>query len=218
MNEVALSACVSGAAVGPVVAPATSYARSTQETNWTELVDKIQAGDPAGLEELYNTFSRGLRYLLGRQFGSQDLDDKIHDIFLAVIRAIQEGSLREPERLPGFIRTIAQRTAARHIEIRVQQRVREREIPATVELPDRNDNPEKQALSRERAQVAKNALDQLSDREREILIRFYVQEQSPKQICSEMGLTETQFRLHKSRAKARFGEIGKKQLRARPWR
>ena len=38
------------------------------------------------------------------------------------------------------------------------------------------------------------------------------QEESQDQICREMELTETQFRLLKSRAKARFGELGKKKL------
>ena len=41
---------------------------------------------------------------------------------------------------------------------------------------------------------------------------FYLREQSQEQICEEMKLTETQFRLLKSRAKARFGELGKKKL------
>jgi DNA-directed RNA polymerase specialized sigma subunit len=55
-------------------------------------------------------------------------------------------------------------------------------------------------------------LAELSERDREILTRFYVDEQGQEQICSEMALTETQFRLLKSRAKARFGELGKKKL------
>jgi hypothetical protein len=37
-------------------------------------------------------------------------------------------------------------------------------------------------------------------------------EQSQEQICSEMELSDTQFRLLKSRAKSRFGELGKKRL------
>jgi hypothetical protein len=39
---------------------------------------------------------------------------------------------------------------------------------------------------------------------------FICMKQAPEQICREMGLTETQFRLYKSRAKAKFGELGKK--------
>lgn len=59
------------------------------------------------------------------------------------------------------------------------------------------------------------ALNGLAVRDREILMRFYLDEQSQDQICAEMGLTETQFRLLKSRAKARFGELGRKALTRR---
>jgi DNA-directed RNA polymerase specialized sigma24 family protein len=52
-------------------------------------------------------------------------------------------------------------------------------------------------------------LNSLPKRDREVLARFYLEEQAHGQICREMGLTETQFRLVKSRAKARFGELGK---------
>jgi RNA polymerase sigma-70 factor, ECF subfamily len=37
-----------------------------------------------------------------------------------------------------------------------------------------------------------------------------VLEQSQEQICADMGLSYNQFRLLKSRAKARFGELGKR--------
>ena len=50
----------------------------------------------------------------------------------------------------------------------------------------------------------------VSRRDREILQRFYVLEQSQAQICAEMELSYNQFRLLKSRAKARFGELGKR--------
>ena len=52
----------------------------------------------------------------------------------------------------------------------------------------------------------------ISARDREILTRFYLYEQTQEQICAEMNLSETQFRLLKSRAKARFGELGKRSL------
>jgi DNA-directed RNA polymerase specialized sigma24 family protein len=52
----------------------------------------------------------------------------------------------------------------------------------------------------------------MSRRDRDILTRFYLHEQSQEQICQDMNISETQFRLLKSRAKARFGEMGKKKL------
>jgi Protein of unknown function (DUF2384) len=44
----------------------------------------------------------------------------------------------------------------------------------------------------------------LSAKEREVLTRFYLREQSAERICREMDLSHTDFRLLKSRAKARF--------------
>jgi hypothetical protein len=58
----------------------------------------------------------------------------------------------------------------------------------------------------------KTVLSSVSDRDREILTRFYLMEQSQERICRDMNLTDTQFRLLKSRAKARFGEMGRKKL------
>ena len=67
-------------------------------------------------------------------------------------------------------------------------------------------------MIKQKAELMKSALASLSDRDRDILVRFYLKEQPQEQICREMSLTETQFRLLKSRAKAKFGEVGKKKL------
>ena len=53
----------------------------------------------------------------------------------------------------------------------------------------------------------RDLLGSLNDKERQILTRFYLHEQSKEQICREMDLTDTQFRLAKSRAKQRLGRM-----------
>jgi DNA-directed RNA polymerase specialized sigma subunit len=67
-------------------------------------------------------------------------------------------------------------------------------------------------IFRERRDLVRWTLAQLSEREREILSRFYMQEQTQQQICLEMGLTHTQYRLLKWRSKARFGQLSRKQM------
>ena len=74
------------------------------------------------MEELYQIFSRGIRFHLCRQLGPQELDDKVHDTFLIVVQAIQRGELREPDRLMGFVRTIVRRQIAAYIEELVHNR------------------------------------------------------------------------------------------------
>jgi RNA polymerase sigma-70 factor, ECF subfamily len=52
--------------------------------------------------------------------------------------------------------------------------------------------------------LIQEVLSELDDGEKEVLTRFYLWKQRPEQICSIMRLSETQFRLIKSCAKARF--------------
>ena len=177
-----------------------------------ELVNRIGSGKTDGMEELYELFSRGIRFYLCRQLGPQELDDKVHDTFVVVVQAIRRGELREPERLMGFVRTIVRRQVAAHIDKVVHSRREQAEFDSTVRVADPRGNPEEAAIFRQRIGLIRQVLSELSERDREILTRFYVDEQSQNQICSEMALTETQFRLLKSRAKARFGELGKKKL------
>ena len=180
--------------------------------NLVELVGRIQSGETDGMEELYNLFSKGIRFYLCRQLGPQELDDKIHDTFLVVVQAIRRGELREPQRLMGFVRTIVRRQVAAHIDRVIHTRRDQIELDSSVRVVDPRGNPEEAAMFHQRNRMIHKVLEELAPRDREILTRFYLMEQGQDQICSEMDLTETQFRLLKSRAKSRFGELGKKKL------
>jgi len=184
--------------------------------NWTRLVDRIRQGEKEGMEELYRVFSRGIRYYLCRQLGPQELDDRVHDVFLIVVQAIQRGDLREPERLMGFVRTVVRRQVAAHIDQAVHSRKEEVDLEVGSRVADARHNPERNAADRQRADLMKQVLRSLSAKDQEILTRFYLDEQTQEEICEEMRLNETQFRLLKSRAKARFGELGRKKLQKNP--
>jgi RNA polymerase sigma-70 factor, ECF subfamily len=176
------------------------------------LVERIRTGETDGMEELYQLFSKGIRFYLCRQLGPQEFDDKVHDTFLVVVQAIRKGELREPERLMGFVRTVVRRQVAAQIDKVVHIRRDHLDLESSSRVVDPGGNPEEAVLFRERVELIRRVLGELSDRDREILTRFYLHEHSQERICSDMGLTETQFRLLKSRAKARFGELGRKKL------
>jgi RNA polymerase sigma-70 factor, ECF subfamily len=129
-----------------------------------------------------------------------------------VVNAIRRGDLREPARLMGFVRTVVRRQVAAYIEQAVHTRREQTDLETGVTVIDRKHNPEQEAILRQKTELMKSALESLSQRDRDILVRFYLKEQPQEQICREMSLTETQFRLLKSRAKAKFGEIGRKKL------
>lgn len=188
---------------------------NTGEPSWSQLVERVRAGDPAGMEQLYAVFAKGVRSYLWRQLGAHDLDDKVHDIFVIVTQSIRRGDLRDPERLMGYVRTVLRRQVAAYIEDAVHARRNEVEIESGLNLTDRQISPERLVLEKQTQEVAMRILRSLPERDREVLARFYLEEQTPEQICSEMNLTETQFRLIKSRAKARYGELGKRRFAQR---
>lgn len=180
--------------------------------DWSGLVCRIQAGDGLAMEELYQIFSRGIRYHLCRQLGPQELDDKVHDTFLIVVQAIRRGELREPDRLMGFVRTIVRRQIAAYIDELIQSRRESAGEDVDDRIPDSRRNPEQNIAFRQKIELMKSILRGLGDRDREILTRFYIYEQTQEQICHDLELTDTQFRLLKSRAKARFGALGRRKL------
>ena len=185
------------------------------ERSWTPLVDRIREGDQAAIEELYSIFAKGIRFFLWRQLGPQDLDDRVHDIFLMVVQSIQRGELREPERLMGYVRTVVRRQAATYIQSTMNARRSHVPIDGGAALRARETDPERKAIEEQQTEVAMRVLQSLPRRDREVLIRFYLHEQGPEEICRDLGMTETQFRLIKSRAKARYGELGKRRFALR---
>lgn len=199
----------------PELSPDVQAAAKSPEPLWASLVERIRAGDPSAMEELYQVFAKGVRFYLWRQLGPQDLDDKVHDVFLIITQSIQKGDLREPDRLMGYVRTIVRRQVAAHIDTAVQSRRNQVSIEPGMTVRDRGLDPERMAIDRQSLDLAIRLLGSLPIRDREVLIRFYLKEQTPEQICSEMDLTDTQFRLTKSRAKARYGELGQRRFALR---
>lgn len=189
--------------------------RPAQENQWAGLVEKIKHDDSGALEELYRVFSRGVRFHLCRQLGPQDVDDRVHEVFLIVAQAIRRGDLRDPERLMGYVRTVVRRQVAAQIDEVTRRRRQYADPEYGLAVRDDGTNPEQDAIRQQHQELAWSVLKGIGPRDREILVRFYLQEQTADEICRDMSLTETQFRLIKSRAKARFGELGRRRLSLR---
>ncbi|HZL55621.1 MAG TPA: sigma-70 family RNA polymerase sigma factor [Bryobacteraceae bacterium] len=179
--------------------------------DWARIVTRIREGDAAAMEELYAIFARGIRYFLLRNLGTEELDDRVHDCFVIVTEAITNGELRDPARLMGYVRTVVKRHIASTIETAVSQRRTHADYEENLfTLADWKEDPEQAIMTRQREEIARKVMDTISRRDREILSRFYVEEQSQDRICQEMGLSYNQFRLLKSRAKTRFGALGRR--------
>jgi RNA polymerase sigma-70 factor (ECF subfamily) len=188
----------------------------SQRHDYIQLVRRIQDGDPEAEAELYHIFSTGIRFLMIRRLrDSNAVDDELHTSFIITMEAIRKGLLRDPDRLMGFIRTVAMRRVAEYIEQEVFRR--NRTVDATdYLLRDQRQAADQVLMARQREEIAREVLLEMSANDREVLVRFYLEEQAPERICREMHLTGTQYRLLKNRAKARFAEKGQRRITIRP--
>ena len=194
---------------------ATSAPAPVAEDFWRLLANRVQRGDDDAMQELYGIFSKGIRFMLFRQLGPVDLEDKVHDVFLLIAQAVRKGELRDPARLMGYIHTVVRRQIVAYIDRAVRQRRSSVELDFDEAICDARPDPENEAIERESLELALRVLQGIPKRDREVLTRFYLKEESPSQICRALHLTETQFRLIKSRAKTRFGELGRRRLAAK---
>jgi RNA polymerase sigma factor (sigma-70 family) len=181
---------------------------STQtELDWNVVVEQIRAGEPGGAELLYGHLASGARWFLQRRLGTQDVEDRVHDLFLVIVETIRRGNLREPERLMGFVRTLLNRQLSSEISRIIRTREHSVALEAANNLMSADPSPEHQAATQQKVALMKRLLKNMSRREFEVISRFYLREQPPERIQHEMGLTETQFHLLKSRAKARLTRL-----------
>jgi RNA polymerase sigma factor (sigma-70 family) len=185
--------------------------------DWKATVERIRAGDPAAQEVLYRNLVTGARLFLQRHLGARDVEDRVHDLFVILVEAIRRGEIREPERLMGFVRTVLYR----QLNLEISRIIRTRETSADLEsaanLTTSDPTPEQQTANQEKVALMKQALRKMNRRQFEILTRYYLREQSPERIRTEMGLTQTQFDLLKSRAKARLTELVQRKVTRKPF-
>jgi len=178
-----------------------------------DLVRRIQAGDPAAESELVVRFSRGLLLMLRRLVQNPALADDLHQETLAlVLGKIRGDEVREPEKLAGFIRSTARNLfiADRRKEARyraLDEGDEERLLPGSA-FSDHAPAPLERVLAAEEARQVRRLLDELRfDRDRQLLLRFYLSDDSKEEICADLEIELQRFNKVLFHARERLREL-----------
>ena len=190
---------------------------SVGSSTFGRLVVGVQAGQESATEELHRTFHRGLVYFFFRHVGAEYAEEYAQQSIICLIQAIQDNRIQDPNRLTGYCRGIAANILRGAIKERINRRVRECDL-GNVQVRDPRGNTEASLLHSERVAIMLSELEKMAAKQREILRRFYLEEQTQTEICQAMGLTDTQFRLLKSRAKAALTMACQKTAKRKPMR
>jgi RNA polymerase sigma-70 factor, ECF subfamily len=158
------------------------------EASLDELVERVRRGDEAALEELHGVIAKGIRFFLSRELGAENLEERVDLTFRVVVQTLRRDDAGGSDRLMGHVLDAIRAQVAAHIG----------------KSPDRDANPQQTAAFRRQLESMRGILRAMSPRDREILRRFYLDEQTEEKICREMELNPVQFKLLKLRAAARF--------------
>jgi RNA polymerase sigma-70 factor (ECF subfamily) len=175
-----------------------------------ELVARVRAGDERAEEELYVRYKRGVAIIISQATNdSSSVPDLCQETFRITLQRIKQGKLREPEKLPAFIWKVAQNLVIDHF-----RRLRAgsyTDIEDAEHISDPRPTQLESLLQKEKAAGILRALDEMSsERDRQVLYRFYILEESKKEICADLGLTSLQFNLVIFRARKQYKKLYEK--------
>lgn len=175
------------------------------------IVAGIRNGDTAAETSLVTRYGQGMQYLLARKVGDAErARDLVQETFCIAIEKLRSTALEQPERLAGYLRGIAVRVAMNDGRRKKREPIAV-DIDAVAAIPDAMPRPF-ETLDSEQLTAAVRELMQTipTERDRDLLIRFYIYDQDKKEICAELGLDSLHFNRVLHRAKGRFRKIVEK--------
>ena len=200
------------------------------------IVRRAIDGDAFAEEELIHHFARGLLSHLTRRLRDREAARELaDDVLMAMVRALREGRLHDPERLAGFVYGTARNLTNNYLRTR-HGRPQLEPLDPMLAMPDTGEQLEQH----ERLARVRDCLDGLGHLERQIVL-MTIEGLKPGKIAAHLGLSGDVVRARKSRAMrklasslglepgarsaarlsaraARIEAAGRCDRRRRPWR
>ena len=163
--------------------------------------------DPVSyLAAVYRDFP-GLRALILRRVRDPELAaDILQDAAVTTLEKLRMGAIEHPENLGGYLYRVALNHLRNH---RRKDRSALSSADGLEELPASDgDTDWERVRGRQWAAAARRMLDEMPvARDREVLVRFYLDDEDRDSICQKLRLTEEHFNRVIFRARNRFREL-----------
>jgi len=167
-----------------------------------DFVARIAAGDRDAELEFVRRYERGIHTLVRRYCrpGDAAVDDLSQEVLMTVLERLRAGAIREAAALPGYVQT----TVA-HMASAEYRRRRSAEPVAAIEHLASSDNPIESLSARQLSSTLRAVLaDMPVARDREVLVRFYLNEDDKEDVCRTLGIDHAHFHRVVFRARERF--------------
>jgi RNA polymerase sigma-70 factor (ECF subfamily) len=154
-------------------------------------------GDMAGLQ------AQLLRVVRDPQLAA----DLLQDAIVTALQKLRAGQINNRAALDGFVYRVALNHLRNHRR-KDKSHLADKDGADNLPEPRRHGQPVESLDSHQWARVVHDLLDEISSqRDRELLVRFYLHEESKDQLCRQFGLTDLHFNRVICRARDRFREL-----------
>jgi RNA polymerase sigma-70 factor (ECF subfamily) len=173
-----------------------------------ELAQRIARGDRSAETELVERYERGVLYLLKRKARDPELAlDLRQETFRIAIESLRAGGLEDAARLGAYLRGIAVNLAIADGR-KSTRRATTADSDAVELVADPTAGPAENVSTEQTRAAVRSLLDELPvQRDREILLRFYLDDEDKDSICAGLGIDSAHFNRVLFRAKQRFREL-----------
>jgi len=161
----------------------------------------------------------GLRLLVSRRCRDANVAaDLLNEAVCTTWTKWQAGKIERPEQIAGYVLQVTMNLLRNHRRA-IAERPEKRADAAKLQELAGDGEPADETIEREIAVQVKNVIRGMSSqRDRAILVRFYLDEEDKETICRDLGLSPLQFDkiLHRARGRLRklleSGGLGRKDL------
>jgi RNA polymerase sigma factor (sigma-70 family) len=178
----------------------------------SDLVERIRLGDKGAEQELFLKYQLGVRQILVRVTGSRlAAEDLSQEALIIALRRLRAATLEDPSKLAAFVAQTARNLAI--AEKRKERRRRTDTGASDMEkVADAGVNQDAGAHTEASARAVRELLGELrSERDRQLLIRHYLNDEDTDVICRDLGIAQSAFNVALCRARQRFREILEKR-------
>jgi RNA polymerase sigma-70 factor (ECF subfamily) len=173
-----------------------------------DFVKRIGLGDRRAEEELVRRYQRGLIFLLKRRTRDPQLAlDLTQETFRIAIEKLRQSPIEQVERVAAYLRGTAVNLAMADVRKHVRRGTTADSDAVDAAAAD-TAGPFENVSSEQVQRLVRKLLDELPvPRDREILIKTYLEDQDKSAICEALGVDAAHYNRVLFRAKQRFREL-----------
>ena len=168
-----------------------------------EYIGKLTAGDPETECHFTSYFGQFIFLKLrARRISPEMIEDVRQETLMRVLKTLRQGSgVEHPERFGGFVNTVCHNVLLELLHKQGRHPLIDENAP---ERADESIDLDAPLVNEQRKRAVARALDELGERDREVLRLVFFEDLDRSEVCRRMAVDQEYLRVLLHRAKSRF--------------